>query len=95
MSNKHQYKSRKQRLLAKREACKLHIAEINELSAMGYDVQELTKTQYRIDGFIDIYPLGWRYIVPHVSQKTNGDVPEGKLKDFIDTMAGIYNRKQL
>jgi hypothetical protein len=69
-----------------------HLKEIQQLSTKGYDVRELTTRQYRINGFIDIYPMSWRYIVPRINQKVNGPV-EGSLEEFIDKMAGVYQRK--
>ena len=83
----------KTRRKIKLQECEDHIQEILSLREFGYCVEDLNnRRQFRINGFIDIYPLKWRYIVLHRPQIINGAI-QGDLREFIDKMAELYNKE--
>ncbi len=66
--------------LRRKERLPVRQQEIEALSELGYEVKRLTDYQYRINGFIDLYPIHNRW---H-NLKTGKRGSARKLSQFLD-----------
>jgi len=63
------------------EKLELHLRRI-EIKSLRNHVARISIYQFRVDGFLDIYPKGGKYF--NVPKKEWGSYPVGQLQEFID-----------
>jgi len=55
------------------------------MSILGYDIEQVTQYQFRISGWIDLYPTNAKYC--NLLKKEWGVYPAGDLQNFLDYIA--------